>query len=180
MINILPNVDVATHYYEGDDLAGLSAGQIFTSSDGKRYKLCKLHTVLASSTTAAGEVLVYITDGVTVTNDVSAGTDTTNPLVAGVVEGVFAQSAGATGSDLKLIYVLIEGPYATVKTDAGADIVLGDIVVADETVDGAVDRFVPGATYAADDAKKANNSILGWATAAEASSAVAVWVKVRT
>jgi hypothetical protein len=180
VINILPNVDVATHYYEGDDLAGLSAGQIFTSADGSRYKLCKLHTVLAGSTTAAGQPLVYVTDGVTVTNDVSIGLDNTNPVVAGVVEGVFAQSAGASGSDLKLIYVLVEGPYATVVTTSAGDITAGMMVRCDGSNDGQVLKFVPSSGNAGEGAASLN-SILGWATADDvAGPTVAVWVKPRT
>ena len=181
MINILPNVDPATHHYEGDDLAGLSAGQIFTSADGKRYKLCKLHTALAGGTTAAGQALVYVTDGVTVTNDVSASIDNTNPIVAGVVEGVFAQSAGASGSDLKLIYVLIEGPYATVLTSGGDDITAGMMVRVNGSNDGTVLKFVPTAGDSGE-VKASLNSILGWATAddVDADNTVAVWVKPRT
>ena len=180
MINILPNVDVTTHYYEGDDLAGLSAGQIFTSSDGRRYKLCKLDTALAGTTTAAGQPLVYKTDGVTVTNDVSEGVDNTNPVVAGVVEGVFAQSAGASGSDLKLIYVLIEGPYATVATTSAGDITAGMMVRCDGSNDGQVLKFVPTAGNSGE-IKASMNSILGWATADDtADDTVAVWVKPRT
>lgn len=69
-------------------------------------------------------------------------------------------------------WMVIKGPYATVKTDAGDDIAIDDSCIAHATTDGVVDRTATGTA--------AVSRIVGTATAADvdADDTVAVWVTV--
>lgn len=164
----------------GDALKGLKAHDVFWDQEGRKFKLLQLSSTLANDTTAAGEVLVYETTQI-VTNDVSTGLNTTNPIAAGVVLAAIAEStsAVATNSGAKYILVMVEGRFSTVKTDGGDDIVAGDILVADETVDGAVDRLLAAATET--DLNIFGKSYVGWALAADvdADNTVDTYVHVR-
>lgn len=122
---------------------GWALGQEFVDSrNGYKYRLYQISSALTNSKFAAGEVAVFESDLV-VTNDVSAGADATYPEAAGIASAAYDQSTGTT--TVRYALFLVSGLYSTVKTDAGDDIAAGDLVVADETVDGAVDR-APKAT----------------------------------
>lgn len=157
---------------------GFTAHDLFQDGIGRVFKLVQLDSALASNTTAAGQTLVYKTTGQLVTNDVSTGLDTTNPLAAGVVLGAIGEagSSTATATTARFILVLVEGWLESCVTTGTVNI--GDTVSASPSTDGAAATIVISGTYSANEVIKAVQSKVGWATTAAASNVASLFVKI--
>ena len=67
-------------------------------------------------------------------------------------------------------WMIVRGPYSAVLTDGGDDIAIDDSCIAHATTDGVVDTTASGTAPV--------SRIVGTATAADSSTAVACWVTV--
>lgn len=140
-----------------------------TSSPFKEYMWVQVAQSLTNSTTAANEVLT-LKSATTfeVTNDVSTGLDATYPFFAGRANAAVPQS---TSTITYYCWVQIAG-FGTLKTDGGDDIALGELVSADETVDGGVDRITDNTTIT----DRLLRGLAGRAVAADTATTVAALI----
>lgn len=115
---------------------------------GKTYLYVQAGTVLINDAMAANEVLSIKSftgsygAGFVVTNDVSAGLDASYPWFAGRANSACPESTATVDY---FCWVQISG-LGTLKTDAGDDIAINELVTVDETVDGACDRVADNTT----------------------------------
>lgn len=117
---------------------GWALGQEFVDSrTSYKYRLYQISSDLNNDAFADGECAVFETDGV-VTNKAANYEDTTYPAPAGFACAAYPESTGST--TVRYALFLVEG-LKTVLTDTGDDIVKGDLLVADETANGKVDRL---------------------------------------
>lgn len=125
---------------------GTKVGQTF-QKNGNVYQVVKMDS--SAVTCAAGHAVAWIDwDDFVVTNDIS---DTIVNAPAGVA--LTAVTAG------NYCVILVNGTYASVKTDAGDDISANDTLIMDPTTDGSVDSVAAGTAP--------THIILGYATAAD-------------
>lgn len=120
---------------------GTRRGRVFTDAKGYKWQLLKLHTALAGASTVAGRCMYYMDpENYSVTDDQSiAFTIGGVNIFAGLCVADGITVSGATTSTDKWMLLLIDGPYDTVLTDGGDDIVEGGQLVLHATTDGAVD-----------------------------------------
>lgn len=156
------------------DLQGLSLGQEFRDPrTGYNYRLYQVSSTCQGDKLTAGEALGFSAENV-VTNLLAGYLETSTgfPIAAGVCPVTCPES---TSSTTYYILVLVDGYYATVKTDGGGDIAQGEDAILDTTVFGAVDRQAAAATALVTGAER---SLVGRATADDTASTVALKVTI--
>ena len=99
-----------------DNLAGAAIGDVFVDGNNRKFRLWRLGSVLASDTTADGQVAVVGASSV-VFNISASGINTTSPIAAGVHTGAIGKSAGTTTATYRCVLVLCEGVHTNVLTD---------------------------------------------------------------
>lgn len=131
-------------YTDGSEQNPIPLGTVRRDeANGKAYMWVEVAQTLINDALAANEVCVLASaTKFQVTNDMSAGLDATNPIFVGRANSACPESTAAL---TRYCWVQVSG-IGVLKTDGGDDIALGDLVVADATVDGACDILAVATT----------------------------------
>lgn len=138
-------------------------GDRFVDRRGRIFILWKIDSDLTNNTTASGEV-GYLGAGGMWTQKVANGLDGTNPIFAGMAEGILAESTGST--TIRYGLFLVRGRGTATITDG--NVAAGDSVIVNQASAGAIIEYDETATNLA--AAKHAASFVGVAMADDVST----------